>query len=293
MHASRCRPLTRGCPDARGQLGEGEGLDEVVVGAGVEQVDLVVDLAECADDDDRELGVTDPDGLEHVGAPAVGQDQIEQDEVEVVGRCPARSPRRAVAARSTVCPSAVRPLTTNDAMLSSSSTTRMRTLGPPTWSCFPNRNRACSHPSSSLRQTRDRSSSSSSLSCTCGFTTSKSSSSSSVATRLPPSRRLGFRSASGCCSSSYPSRRRPMTPVGRAKRSWTVRRSCPATWRSFEVAGLPACAVGAAAATAASAGGCGDARSTVRHHHRDVGRLRRAGRCRPPRTRPSPRSGRR
>ncbi len=87
--ASRCGPLTRRCSDAGGQLGEGEGLDQVVIGASIKEVDLVVDVPECADDDDREFGMTDPNGLEHVDALAVRQDQVEQDEIEVV-----RGPQR-------------------------------------------------------------------------------------------------------------------------------------------------------------------------------------------------------
>ncbi len=73
--------------------------------------------------------MTDPETAKHFGTPAIGKDQIEQHEVELVDRtCGIAS--ATVAARWTVCPSAVRPLTMNDAMLSSSSTTRMRTLVP-------------------------------------------------------------------------------------------------------------------------------------------------------------------
>ncbi len=47
--------LSRVGANARGELGEGEWLDQVVVGARVEQADLVVDLAERAHDDDRDV----------------------------------------------------------------------------------------------------------------------------------------------------------------------------------------------------------------------------------------------
>ena len=71
-------------PDAGQELLERERLHEVVVGARVEQVDLVVDVAERAHHDDRDLGPKRPHSLEHVEPVPVGEDEVEEDEVVLV-----------------------------------------------------------------------------------------------------------------------------------------------------------------------------------------------------------------
>ena len=66
----------------RQQLLEGERLDEVVVGAGVEAGDAVVDAIAGGEHEDRGLRATGPELAAHGEAVQLGQEQVEDDDVE-------------------------------------------------------------------------------------------------------------------------------------------------------------------------------------------------------------------
>src|SRR5665213_1781037 len=65
------------------QFNEGERLGEVVVGAGFETFDPIVELSARAQDQDRRPGTTPANPFEHFQPVHVGKHQIENDEVVV------------------------------------------------------------------------------------------------------------------------------------------------------------------------------------------------------------------
>ena len=80
-----CARVAQGHPHARQQLVHAEGLRQVVVGAGVERRDLVVLAAAGRDHDDRHAApLADPP--RQIDAVAVGQAEVQQDQLGVVRR---------------------------------------------------------------------------------------------------------------------------------------------------------------------------------------------------------------
>ena len=74
------------------QFAEVEGLDEIVVRAGVQPLDPVRDLVERGQDDDGRDVAAAAQRLQEADAPAVRQHEIEQD--EIVAGCGHRVARR-------------------------------------------------------------------------------------------------------------------------------------------------------------------------------------------------------
>ncbi len=66
--------------EPRGELGEGERLDEVVVGAGLEPGDAVVDLVARGQDADRDVDAVGPHPADHADAVEVGHHHVEDDD---------------------------------------------------------------------------------------------------------------------------------------------------------------------------------------------------------------------
>ena len=95
--ARRRRPAQRGA-QAREQLADRERLRHVVVGARVERGDLLVLVADRRDDDDRRLAPR-AQLAAHLGAGAVGQQQVEDDRV---GRLQRRGAERLLGGRRRV-----------------------------------------------------------------------------------------------------------------------------------------------------------------------------------------------
>ena len=71
--------------EAGGELGEGEGLDHVVVGAGAQAADALVDGAHRGQDDRRGLDAGGADRLQQRQAVEVGQHPVEHQGVEAAG----------------------------------------------------------------------------------------------------------------------------------------------------------------------------------------------------------------
>ena len=67
---------------ARGQLVEVERLDDVVVGAGVQPLDAVVDRVPCGEDEHRHLAAGAPQPLQDLQPVQPRQAEIEQHQVE-------------------------------------------------------------------------------------------------------------------------------------------------------------------------------------------------------------------
>ena len=67
--------------DAGRQLGQVKGLDQVIVGAGIEPFDSVGHLIEGGQDDDGCGLAARPQASQKWQAPAIGQHQVQQDEV--------------------------------------------------------------------------------------------------------------------------------------------------------------------------------------------------------------------
>ena len=74
--------------DARQQLGERERLDEVVVGAAVETCDAVLQRVARGEHQDRRLHALAAQRRQDLQAIAPGQTQIQEDEIERLGRHP-------------------------------------------------------------------------------------------------------------------------------------------------------------------------------------------------------------
>jgi len=66
----------------RRQLAEVEGLDQIVVGAGVEAIDTPGNLVHRGEDDDRRGAAALAQAPEEIEAAAIGQVEVEQDQLE-------------------------------------------------------------------------------------------------------------------------------------------------------------------------------------------------------------------
>src|SRR5438093_11924563 len=71
--------------NARQQLGQREGLDEVIVSAQIETTHAVVDPIASRENQDRRLDVPLPERLEDLQSAASRQHQVEHDEIEGLG----------------------------------------------------------------------------------------------------------------------------------------------------------------------------------------------------------------
>ena len=83
--------------DAREQLDSLEGLDDVILRAAAQALDLVGDRAERREEDDGRLAAPRADRIEHGEAVGAGQHHVEQNQV-VIPRCDALDGLEAVAA---------------------------------------------------------------------------------------------------------------------------------------------------------------------------------------------------
>jgi len=72
--------------DPGGQLGEGEGLHEIIVRAGFEAPDAVLDSVLGGQDEDRQLHAPLAQGGQELEPAHAGQHEIEEEEVEAVRR---------------------------------------------------------------------------------------------------------------------------------------------------------------------------------------------------------------
>ena len=122
------RPAPQQRAHARHQLADAERLGQVVVGAAVEAEHLVGLLAAGREHQDRRVGVrrVAPDGAAQREAVEPGQHQVEDDQVELAARAPARGRRRRRPPRRASICSSFRCRLTSSRMLVSSSTTRTR-----------------------------------------------------------------------------------------------------------------------------------------------------------------------
>ena len=82
LHRGRAAPAQQGL-DPRQELGEGEGLGEIVVGAGAKPAHPVVDLAQRAQEQDGGDDLGDPQGLDHVQPVDLRQHAVDDDQVEL------------------------------------------------------------------------------------------------------------------------------------------------------------------------------------------------------------------
>jgi hypothetical protein len=73
---------TKQGPDARKQLREGEGLDEVVVSAAVQPMDAIIHGVLCRENQDRRLEGATPQRGQDFDAVASGQHEIEEHDIE-------------------------------------------------------------------------------------------------------------------------------------------------------------------------------------------------------------------
>ena len=112
-------------PDAGDHLGAAERLDHVVVGAELEADDAVGLGAAGGEDDDRDARAG-ADRAADVAAVAVGQVEVEQDQVGVELLRPARAPARPCAATCGSKPSRASAFENGSEIERSSSTNRMR-----------------------------------------------------------------------------------------------------------------------------------------------------------------------
>ncbi len=85
-HRRDGRPSGEGA-DARQKLGEGEGLDQIVVGAGFEAFDAVVDAAHGGEEQCRRRGARGTRGLDQRQAVHLGQVAIDDHHVVALAGC--------------------------------------------------------------------------------------------------------------------------------------------------------------------------------------------------------------